>query len=276
MPYNPVMQPHHPFLLDPRLADVTHGADGVMMDPMRPPPTRWNNHGVEDQAGTIHPANGSTQAGITNSKSYFVDSRTRVVSRNASANDFDVIFDRTLRNVTSVRLISAIVPIINNNAGAHGATPNYQANPYVMLHVKPLGDSANGRGSTLDAAFGDGSNASAPGDRETRNSIADADSIVAIPLIPNGPNIDVTGGGVVVNFTHWEDKAEHDAVLRFKSPLASLKGLTFTLYSWGSSTAPRTERILYPLGDEAVPSITVSGLDPWRQVQYQVEIISSN
>ena len=264
-----MLQPHHPFMLETPSGHV--------------PPTRWHNHGVEEQSGAVVPAQSATRAGITNSKSYFVDSRTRIVSRSPSAADFEVVFDRVLHNVTSVRLISAIIPIINTAVGAHGAIANYQPNTYVMLHLKPSGGGI-GQGSTLDSAFGDPSTVSpvtAPGDAQTRNIISDADSLVAIPLNPNGPNIDATGGGVIVNFTHWEDKAEHDAVLRFKSPLSSLKGLEFKLMVWANSNGSeggRTQAVTYPLPDETTPPTTsgASGLLPINQVQYQIEIVSSD
>ena len=210
-------------------------------------------------------------------KTVFIDSRTRVLGASgSSASNFTVVFDRNYDNVTEVRLQSATIPIINTDLDAHGvSSPAYQPNTYVMLHVKPLGGNGGSYGSTLSAAFGDPSNAVSPGDNPTRNYIADGDSIVAIPLLPNGPNISL-GGGVVVNFTHWEHSENHEAALLFTPPITTLKGLELALYVWGNgATQSRTAFNQYPLPSETVPASATdaSSLKPINNVQYQFEIL---
>ena len=250
-----------------------------LMHPL--PPSTRHNLGVHEQSGNVVETSRTNQVGITNSKTVFVDSRTRVLgpSPGSSASDFTVIFERPYHNVTAVRLISAIIPIINQNEAAHGSSViPYQPNTYVMLHVRPLGGAGGSFGSTMSSAHGDPANASAAGDASTRNFIADSDAIVAIPLNPNGPNIDV-GGGVVVNFTHWEDKAEHDAVLRFKPMVPTLKGLEMRLYVWGDgATQGRLANNFYPLPNEVAPASVeaASGLKPINNVQYQFEVVSQS
>ena len=245
---------------------------GAVSDPHPPPRSPWGNAGTQEQAGSVVRAPEQNLVGITNSKVIFVDSRTRNIDRNLQASDFDIKFHDAFRNVTSIRLLSALIPIFNAAVHTEPAGVTYDPNPFVILQVEPIGQRST---TLLSGTVGIG--ASNAADQDTRNHIADDNGMVVIPLSTSGTSIAV--GGNTVEFASWRELPNHAAVIRFKPPVATLTGLRLRLATWGASaTQARGDYNTYPLDEEASPAsaVAASGLEPENQVQYVFEIVGTN
>ena len=237
-----------------------------------PPQSPWDNVATQEQSGDMVKRVQRNMVGVVNSKVVFVDSRTRNVDRNPQSTDMEINFHDSFRNVTSIRLLLAIVPIFNPLVHTEPAGITYDPNPYVILQVEPIGQ----RSTTLLSGTA-GVDASNAADQDTRNHIADDNGMVVIPLATSGNSIAV--GGNTVEFASWRELPNHFAVIRFKPPVATLTGLRLRLVTWGdSATQARGDYNTYPLDEETSPAsaIVASALEPENQVQYVLEIVGQN
>jgi hypothetical protein len=237
-------------------------------------------------AGDYREAPPRNLAGTVSSHVIAVDSRTRVVSINPSANDFSVQFPvgRGFKNVLSVRLLMVIVPILA--ADVHATTPA-EVNPYVVLQADSLGRDEL---DTIENSFGrtgyanEGPFLPLGGSLEqtTRNGIFDDSAMAIIPLIPataaDVESIAVPPARTCVNYAVWRAEDNQPVVKYFRPPLSTITGLRLRLSQWGQSTSPRTQYDLYQLPDEAEPAAPTdpSGLLPQNNVQYLFEIVAQS
>lgn len=196
------------------------------------------------------------------SRVFHVDSRARNVAMEPSASDFTVRFPVPLRGVRSIRLKTAMVPMLI--AAVHGVN---HIDPYVVLQ-------SPGVFSLLEGVSGLRSGG-AVADVETGNSLADDGGLVVIPL-EAAAEMRVGGGATVVEFAVWKESDHHQAVQYFTPPLRALDRLRLRLSTWGSAAASRTHSLPYALGNETAGATDSdpSGLNAENNVCYVIEIVA--
>lgn len=214
---------------------------------------------AQHQDGSYTPTTHHTNlVGTTSTRVLLVDSRSRDVRRFPQASDFAVKLDEPLHEVTSIRLMTAIVPIYNPSVHPT-VTGVAETSPYVVLRLEdmPAGDGI--RGGTSE---------------QSRNAIADDGAVGVIPMIPE-ISADV-GGGVVAQYARWSESNARPSALYFRSPLAMLTHLHIRLAEWGESTQARSVSRTYPLPDETPPTApsAPSGLLPQNNTVFVFEITS--
>jgi len=215
-------------------------------------------------------------AGTVSSHVVAVDSRTRDLSVKPQASDIEIQFtkERGFKQVLSVRLLMAIIPILATDV--HSTTPS-EVNPYVTLQVDTLGDDAL---DTIENAVGRTRNTDT--EQCTRNGIFDDSVMTIVPLIPatSGDVESITSppDRTCVNYAVWRAEDNIPVVKYFRPPLSNMSGLRIRLSQWGQSTEGRTEYDLYQLPPEAEPASETdpSGLLPQNNVQYIFEVVSQS
>ena len=236
----------------------------------RPHGARYNGVAAQEQSGNYVQSPSKNLHGSVSTEVIHVDSRSRNLTLHPRASDFVVRFAKPLHNVMSVRLLSAIVPILH--PVIHAPIP-LETNPYIILR-------SDTPGATLDVlrgAAGPASGAVSGGvsvDTDRRNSIADGGALAVVPLIPR--TAARVGGDETVNYAVWVEQNEQPAVKYFRPPQAMLKELRLHLVEWGQSTDVRTHYTTYPLPAETPPAgnTVASGLLPHNNVSYVLEITS--
>lgn len=241
---------------------------------MQPAPphaqTPWDASGTQKQDGDVVDPIRRNLAGINNTRVVFVDSRVRNVGAHPQASDFVFRFGKNIRNVTEIRLMSTIIPIVD--ATVHVFPAGYEPNPFVILQVEATGSST--KSAVLEGVRGE--TTSSASDMNTENYIADSDGMLMIPLTNYGTTTPV--GGNTANYATWNERANHPASIQFKPPVQTMTGLHLRLANWSSSTDTngRGAHVTYPLDVETAPAseTVASGLEPHNNVQYVFEIVS--
>lgn len=209
-----------------------------------------------------------------------VSSMNRDISLFASASEFEVIFNRGrgFRNVTSISLLSATIPIVSDDTVLYpDLPPGTQLPPWIALKAQTT------RGQDLDTMMGvsaprrDG----APDNVETNNPITDSDTFALIPLeVGLTSTVEIAAVAHPYNVVSWKPRNGRPVEKIFNPPQETVNGLHLHLAMWGQPTSPRTQFDTYPLPDEAVPVVPVgqdpntvaSGMTWWRNCTYEFEV----
>lgn len=179
--------------------------------------------------------------GILTSHIINVDSRIREFEVYPNANHFKIKFPESYKNVYSIELLNACIPIVPNS-------PLLAADEkYVVMEIEEFDTTSGALTTGVSPNF---------------TPLFDK-AIAKIPLIEH-----FSGSGV----TFWR-KDELRAIKYFEPRKASLSGLEISLRQMTAGSAFGTTG-LYPLADVALPIATIPTSE--NEVSYVFEIVSSN
>lgn len=196
--------------------------------------------------------------GETSSHVVYIDSRDRDVLTYPSANHFRIGFEHKYKNIYSIELVKAIIPVINSNL--HETLPGDNVNsvasvdiyePYVYVRCPQMSGMTDGtRGS----------------DDTPANGMSDS-GICCIPLIGQytrpAENWRIPGTTVIGTSARYTvyDKSELTCCIKHFFPVkSSLQYLDIELMSRPLLSSPRDSNVLYPLPDES-RLLSVGGFD---------------
>lgn len=192
---------------------------------------------AQDLDGKYHKPDFQNRFGSLASHVVTVDSRDRDRNLHENPNNFVMKLKSPLKNVYSIELLKAIVPIPAGVAGER----------YAVLRVNSFDvlESAEPKTNVDISDF--------------YNPVSDG-AFIQIPLTSDYP-------GAAVD-TALFLRSERRAVKRFFPKIANLNSLEFTLELRGNTTTPT----LYPFADEPFPGV----VDEDNNVVYEFEIVSQN
>jgi hypothetical protein len=163
-------------------------------------------------------------------KPLLIDSRDRIISTYPSANNFDIFLGDTLKNVKSMELISALIPI-----------PNGFADRYVVIAEEHCSDSM-----LIANRIPFGYDNTVPGNYRTGCSFPNG-SFAMIQLVPNAfTNTAVSWTNVNIGKS-WTCK--------FDTSLVKLDRLSFSLWSWNVTGISSLYPLLAELPPPVVPNV---------------------
>jgi hypothetical protein len=196
---------------------------------------------VRDSWGNVITPSNHNRMGEHDSYIITIDSRERDVAKFANANNFQVWLPRAFKNVYSIELLEATIPI-----------PAAIVDRFVALRIDeaPIIEQAHGAGYTdITPTSVDTSQKTISGGGSVVNTWA-RDSMAVIPL---SSDIAVPGGvGTFTRPATWFRRTERRVIKRFYPVKGKIERLHISLNQHGTAIGAVTA---YPFGDEVVGNL---------------------